>query len=187
MPGKYFFALRNTVGMIRLWYYLCRYSLTWLCNRLYRFFFKKLCRQFPRFIQYFRNQQCQYRNSSHNNTFQTFWLAARYINGFSDAVSNMFFLYLLYLSFRNTADNRPVYFAIPTHTHFVISLYLFRFWVVFPDLPGGRIQSAAVENMKFFFIIFYKKIDKVSIEMLYFVNKIFLLEQLILGGKKLCS
>ena len=39
--------------------------------------------------------------------------------------------------------------------------------------------------MEFFFVIFYKKIDKVSIKMLYFVNKIFLLEQLILGGKKI--
>ena len=32
--------------------------------------------------------------------------------------------------------------------------------------------------MKFFFVIFYKKVDKVSIEMLYLVNKILLLEQL---------
>ena len=38
--------------------------------------------------------------------------------------------------------------------------------------------------MKFFFVVFYKKIDKVGIEMLYLVNKIFLLEQLTLGGKK---
>ena len=39
--------------------------------------------------------------------------------------------------------------------------------------------------MEFFFVIFYKKIDKVSIEMLYLVNKILLPEQLILGGKKI--
>lgn len=38
--------------------------------------------------------------------------------------------------------------------------------------------------MEFFFIIFYKKVDKVGIEMLYFVNKILLFEQLIFGGKE---
>ena len=38
--------------------------------------------------------------------------------------------------------------------------------------------------MEFLFIIFYKKTDKVSIEMFYFIIKILLLEQLVLGGKK---
>ncbi|NBI61418.1 hypothetical protein D3Z53_26440 [Lachnospiraceae bacterium] len=38
--------------------------------------------------------------------------------------------------------------------------------------------------MEFLFVIFYKKIDKVSTEMLYLVNKILLLEQLVLDGKK---
>ena len=38
--------------------------------------------------------------------------------------------------------------------------------------------------MEFFFVIFYKKIDKVSIEMLYPVNKILMLEQFIFGGKE---
>lgn len=41
--------------------------------------------------------------------------------------------------------------------------------------------------MEFFFVIFYKKIDKVSIEMLYLVNKILLLEQLIVIRKFTCS
>ena len=39
--------------------------------------------------------------------------------------------------------------------------------------------------MEFFFVIFYKKVDKVSIEMLYLVNKILLLEQLVLGSKEI--
>lgn len=88
------------------------------------------------------------------------------------------------LEISNAADNRPVYFTIPAHTHFVIGLYLFRFRVILSYLLGGKIQSVAVEHMEFLFVIFYKKIDKVSIEMLYLVNKILLLEQLVLGGKK---
>ena len=115
---------------------------------------------------------------SHNNTSQTFRLTAEYINRFSDAVCDIFFLYLLHLCFGNSADDCPVYFTIPAHTHFIIGLYLFRFRVVFPYLLGGEIQSAAVKHMKFFFVIFYKKIDKVGIKMLYLVNKILLLQKL---------
>jgi len=39
--------------------------------------------------------------------------------------------------------------------------------------------------MEFLFVIFYKKVDKVGIEMLYLVNKILLLEQLVLGSKEI--
>lgn len=123
---------------IRLRYYLCCFSPAWFCNRLFRFFPKKLCRQFPCLIQYFRNQQRQYRNSSHNNTSKTFRLAAEYINRFSDAVCDIFLFYLLYLCFGNAADDCPVNFPVPTHTHFVIGLYLFCFRVVFPIFLVAR-------------------------------------------------
>ena len=72
---------------------------------------------------------------------------------------------------------------IPQHTHLVIGLYLFRFGIILADFLGGKVQSVFIEYMKLIFIILYQKIDKVSVEVFYFVQIMLLLEQLVLGGK----
>lgn len=106
-----------------------------------------------------------------------------YINGFLDAVRDVLFFYLLYLCFCHAAYNRPVNFTIPTHTVFVVRLYLFRFRIILPYLFSGKIQTVFIKNVQFLFVVFYQSIDKIGVKVFYFVHKVVLLEELILGGK----